>query len=457
MTKPVSDPDRLSLLSTIETDAATEGVVAARSLILLRWMAMAGQALALLVGAYWFKLNLPLGGALAIVAAGIVLNIAAMVHYRIRSRLYTHEVTLYFAFDILQVSLLILLTGGLDNPLAVLLISPVALAAGMLRFWAVAVLTVLTICMLFLNAFWHLPLPWPNGTLDLPPLYGWVVFYALTMTVVFIATYAWNAARDSRRVRYALSIAQAELAGANQMTAMGALAAAVAHELGTPLATISLVSKELLSETPKNSPLRDDIELLVSQSERCRQVLADFARRPAAEGGDPYRILPLPAFIEEAAEPHRLIGINLVVAALGATTLPIMVRRRPELMHGLGNFLQNAFQFAKTLVQVRLQWDADKVSVIVEDDGPGYPPALLQKVGEPYISTRAGGGSHMGLGTFIAKTLLERTGAKVNFSNRPEGGARVTVTWPRRAAIFETVATPPSGTPAASLPGPSGS
>ena len=126
-------------------------------------------------------------------------------------------------------------------------------------------------------------------------------------------------------------------------------------------------------------------------------------------------------------------------------------------MHGLGNFLQNAFQFAKTLVQVRLQWDADKVSVIVEDDGPGYPPALLQKVGEPYISTRAGGGSHMGLGTFIAKTLLERTGAKVNFSNRPEGGARVTVTWPRRAAIFETVATPPSGTPAASLPGPSGS
>lgn len=431
--------DRLSLLSTVETDAATEGVVAARSLILLRWLVLLGQLAALLGGYYAFNLDLPLGACLAVVAAGLVLNIGAMVHYRVRSRLYSHEATLYFAFDILQLTLIIYLTGGLDNPLAVFLISPVAMAAGMLRFWSVAALTALTLLCLFLNAIYHLPLPWPYGQLELPQLYGWVTFTALSASVIFIATYAWSVARDSRRVRYALSIAQTELASANQMTAMGALAAAVAHELGTPLGTISLVSKELLRETEEDSPYREDIELLVSQAERCRQVLADFARKPAAEGGDPYRVLPFDALIEEAAGPHRLIGVGLALSAEGPSAMPLMVRRRPELIHGLGNFVQNAFQFAKTQVQIKLSWDTERIMVRVEDDGPGFPPGILQKVGEPYISTRAATGSHMGLGTFIARTLLERVGGKVNFSNRPEGGARVTVTWPRRAAIFETV------------------
>jgi two-component system sensor histidine kinase RegB len=166
-------------------------------------------------------------------------------------------------------------------------------------------------------------------------------------------------------------------------------------------------------------------------------VLADFSRNPSAEGGDPYRIVPFLALVEEAAGPHRLVGIGLNVAANPGQPPVLLVSRRPELVHGLGNIVQNAFQFAKTGVDILLDWTGEKVLITVTDDGPGFPSGLLQKVGEPYISTRAGlGGGHMGLGVFIAKTLLERTKGRVIFGNRPGGGARVIVEWPRQAPIF---------------------
>jgi len=429
-----------ALLSASETDDATEGLVTARSLVSLRWIVITGQIVAILYAFYVMQVNLPLGACLATAAAGLVLNVAANLHRRVRGRLYSHEAALYFAFDILQLSLLMFLTGGLDNPFAVFLITPLAMAASMLRFRAIAALAALTLLCLVLNAWWHLPLPWPYNVLILPHQYGWFVCMALSLSALFIATYSWSVARVGRRMRRALNATQNQLAGANQMTAMGALAAAVAHELGTPLATISLVAKELLRDVPKDSEIRDDVELLVSQAERCRQVLADFARRPAAEGGDPYRVLPLQALIEESAGPHRLIGIALNVTSAPHAEGALMARRRPELVHGLGNFIQNAFQFARKDVGIHLDWNDEKVNVIIEDDGPGFTAGLLTKIGEPYISTREGAGTgNMGLGIFIAKTLLERTGARLNFTNRREGGARITVTWPRKASLFDTI------------------
>lgn len=426
--------ERINLLSANETDAATEGVVTLHSLITLRWITSLTQIIMISYAYYLLKVSLPLGACLVAAFAGMVLNFAAVLHRQRRPRLYSHEAAIYLAFDILQLSLLIFLTGGLDNPFCLFMVMPVAIAASMLRFWAVAGLTVLTIGCILLNATWHLPLPWPGGALNLPPLFGWVGALAMVAAVAFLATFSWNVARVGRRMRRALNMAQQELASAQQMTAMGALAAAVAHELGTPLGTISLVAKELLRETPKDSSQREDIELLVSQADRCRQVLADFARKPAAEGGDPYRIIPLDALIEDASLPHRLSGVAFV---LTGDKGQLMVRRRPELVHGLGNFIQNAFQYARGEVRITLTAGPEKVIVIIEDNGPGYASGLLQKLGEPYISTRENAGAgHMGLGIFIAKTLLERIGARVVFANRREGGARVTVTWLRNAAIF---------------------
>lgn len=428
------------LLTDTETDATTEGFVAARSLVTIRWIAIAGQLFCLLLAHYGMEAALSLPACLATVLLSVILNCAAVWHRRQKLRLDARQAALYLAFDVLQLSLLLYLTGGLNNPFAIFLLSPVAVAAGLLRFRMVAALTGLTMICLTLNAIWYLPLPWLYGSLALPARYAWVVWFTLILSVTFIAIYSWGVARETRRMRHALNATQAELANANQMTAMGALAAAVAHELGTPLATISLVSHELLRETEKDSPIREDVELLVSQSERCRQVLADFARKPSAEGGDPYRILPLLALVEEASGAHRLAGKNLLVTAESPPDQPtLMVSRRPELVHGIGNIVQNAFQFARENVDVRVAWTDAHVRVTVTDDGPGFPPGLLQKVGEPYISTRAHLRSgHMGLGVFIAKTLLERTRARVTFGNKPGGGARIIMEWRRTAPVFVT-------------------
>lgn len=443
MEKAEETAERPVWLSVLETDTATSGVIAARSLVTIRWVAIIGQTLSLLMASYGFQADVNLVACLATVMAAVVLNVAASVHRRLHPRLDAHEAALYLAFDILQLSLLLYLTGGLDNPFSMFLIAPAAVAAGLLTFSAVASLTVLTMVCLTLNAIWHLPLPWPQGSLELPDRYGWAVWLALILAISFIAAYSWSIARETRRMRSALNATQMELANANQMTAMGALAAAVAHELGTPLATISLVSKELLREVAQEeSEFREDVELLVSQAERCRQVLAGFAQRPAAEGGDPYRVLPLLALVDEAAGPHRLQGVGLTVAADMPDGARLMVRRRPELLHGIGNFVQNAFQYARTQVDIKVKWDNDRVTISVADDGPGYPPGLIQKMGEPYISTRVSSqAGHMGLGVFIAKTLLERIGGRVTFGNRAGGGAQVTMVWPRKAQIFE-VGTP---------------
>lgn len=429
-------------------DMATEGSSAFAALISIRWFSVLGQASFILIAYYLFAADLQLAACLAVVATGAIVNIGASLHRKFQRRLKTVDAFLYLAFDILQISLLLSLTGGLDNPFAMFLITPVAVSANFLRFWAVAALAILTILCLTVNAIWHEPLPWTYGSLEIPTMYGWLVWLALTISVLFISTYSWSVARSVRRMRSALNAAQMELASAGQITAMGALAAAVAHEMGTPLATISLVAKELLRDSTPQDPAREDLELLVSQAERCRKILADFGQKPSAEGGAPYTAVPLAALIEDVALPHRVGNIQLALTHSNSASPAdewISIRRKPEFLHGVGNVLQNAFQFAKTTVGVDITTTPEKVGLTIWDDGPGFSAGLLQKIGEPYISTRAGHtgnrqsgtGGHMGLGVFIAKTLLERTGARVNFANRPEGGARITLIWPRTAELFQ--------------------
>lgn len=213
---------------------------------------------------------------------------------------------------------------------------------------------------------------------------------------------------------------------------MGALAAAAAHELGTPLGTITMVAHELKREISPDDPVAEDVALLADQAARCRQILADLAARPDAEGGAPYEQLSVTALVEAAGEPHARPEIHFAVTGVpgDASDRPV-AKRSPELVHGLGNLLQNAFQFARRRVTVRAEWSRHTVTVTINDDGPGYPPAVLGRLGEPYVSGRSRPGANMGLGIFIARTLLQRTGARLRFSNRSGGGAQVTVRWPR--------------------------
>jgi two-component system sensor histidine kinase RegB len=178
--------------------------------------------------------------------------------------------------------------------------------------------------------------------------------------------------------------------------------------------------------------------LLLSQSERCRRILAELAQQPEEDGGSPYTRLPISALVETAAAPHRHQGIRLILATAGAAAEDEpLVRRSPEIMHGLNNLIQNAVQFAAREVSITTFWDAKSVMVEIDDDGPGFPLHLLGRLGEPYLSTRAGVTDHMGLGIFIAQSLLERSGARLAFDNLAEGGAHIAISWNR--ANLETV------------------
>ncbi|HYH18915.1 MAG TPA: ActS/PrrB/RegB family redox-sensitive histidine kinase [Azospirillum sp.] len=413
--------------------SAMDGRVTLRTLILIRWIAVAGQLATVLVVHVGLGFPLPLGPVVAAVGASVLLNLVAMAQRGGRLRLADRDAALYLAYDMLQLTLLLYLTGGLSNPFAVLLLAPMTVGAAILSRYSVVLLTGLNLICLTALALWHFPLPWPdeNGRV-LAPLYAFGMWLSLSVSSVFISAYVFRVADEARRFADALAATQVALAREQRLGALGALAAAAAHELGTPLGTIAVVAKELLHDLPKDSPLAEDVQLLQSQVMRCRDILADLARKPEADGGDPFERLALTALIDEAGAPHRLPHIDFVVEPqpAGDSEEPVL-RRSPEILHGLGNFIQNAHQFAQRRVSVTAAWDERTVSVSVMDDGPGFPPNVLNRIGEPYISTRAERGGHMGLGIFIAKTLLEKTGASVGFSNNRSGGARVIVRWDR--------------------------
>jgi two-component system, sensor histidine kinase RegB len=421
--------------STVAAIGRDQGRIGLRTLTLIRWIAVAGQLLTLVVVHFGLGMELPLWPALATVVASAALNLTAIGLKRPGPRLSDRDAALYLAFDTLQLALLLYLTGGLENPFTVMLLAPLTVAATTLSRTSVFALTALVILCGSALALWHQPLNWPGGPLELSPLYALGVWLALLVSAVFIAAYVWSVAHEARRVSTALAATQGALAREQRLSALGALAAAAAHELGTPLGTIAVVAKELVREIPPADPLAEDARLLLSQVSRCRDILAELARKPEADGGEPFERLTVRAMIEVAAAPHRLPTVNLVVTADGAAAdvaEPVLARR-PEVLHGLGNLLQNAIEFAAARVEVAVGWDARHLTIAIRDDGPGFPVGLIARIGEPYISNRVvrydPNGGHMGLGIFIAKTLLERSGADVEFANRPDGGAEVVIRW----------------------------
>ncbi|MEO3432473.1 ActS/PrrB/RegB family redox-sensitive histidine kinase [Inquilinus sp. CAU 1745] len=413
------------------------GRVSLRTLILIRWVAIAGQLAAVLGVAFGLGYPLPLGPLLAVIGVSVLLNVAATLQGRTRLRLGDRDAALYIAYDLLQLTVLLSLSGGLLNPFCMMLLAPLTVSATILSRRSTVALTALTLVCTLVLGLWHYPLPGPAGDMNLPAVYVFGIWLAMSVSAVFVAAYVHHVAEEARRMGDALAASQMALAREQRVSALGALAAAAAHELGTPLGTIAVVAKELSRDLPRDSALAEDVTLLMSESERCRRILADLASQPDIGGGDPYEKLPLPVLVETAAQPHLRPEIILDIDSDDAGDPPA-IRRTPELLHGLGNLLQNALQFARAEVTVRTAWSADRVTLTIRDDGPGFPAGLLARIGEPYISGRGEGrvarsndGVHMGLGIFIATTLLEHAGATLDFSNGRDGGAKVVVSWPR--------------------------
>ena len=410
------------------------GRVNGRTLVMMRWIAISGQLTSIAVITELLKIGLPIVPMLATVGASILLNVVVMMQPGGQQRLTDQDAAFYLAFDTLQLTLLLYLTGGLVNPFTILLLAPLTVGAAILSLTNVCLLALLNQICLALLAVWHFPLPWPGTTPVLPPLYLAGEWSGLAMASVMLAAYVFRVAHESRRLNDALTASQMALAREQRLSALGGLAAAAAHELGTPLGTIVVVAAELARDVPSDSPIAEDIALLRSQSLRCRDILAELARKPEADGGEPFERLPLTALVEAAGIPHRAAAATLRIVAepLDGSPEPV-IRRRPEILHGLGNLIQNALQFAQREVDVVASWDSDSLRLSIADDGPGFPSHLLPRIGEPYISARTDRAGHMGLGIFIATTLLGRTGAQVEFSNRRQGGAQVVVHWERPA------------------------
>lgn len=401
-----------------------------RTLTLIRWVAIVGQAFTILLVDLSFEFQLPLVPLLLAVALSGTINLYLELGFSASTRLTERTAALLLSYDVLQLTFLLELTGGLQNPFSMLLIIPVTLSATILSLRTTVVLCIMVTACATLLAVFPTALPWKDGGLVLPTLYIAAVWVALVLSSMLIAAYAWRVADEARRLAAALSATQMALAREQQMSALGGLAAAAAHELGSPLATIAITAKELANVTPADSPMAEDVAELVSQSLRCREILASLSQDRVADDHTAFTKVPLSSLLGTLADSYRRPGITVTVEvddrADGARPEPSW-SPTPELRHALGNLVDNAIQFAERAVLIYVRLHKDRLEIVIEDDGPGFSPEVLDLVGEPYISTRHAIGG-LGLGVFIAQTLLARTGATLQFGNQSKG-AQVIISW----------------------------
>lgn len=409
------------------------------TLVRLRWLAVAGQSAGVLVVAFVLNYEVPLAACFTLIAMSAWLNVFFLVRFPATLRLRSQFSAAQLAYDSLQLAGLLYLTGGLFNPFSLLLLAPVSVSATTLPYkWTLA-LSGLAIGIITMLGLFHMPLPWAgNEPLLINNLYVFGIWVALVCGVVFTAAYTNRVAHEARQLADALSATELVLAREQHLSAIDGLAAAAAHELGTPLATIALAAKEMQTDLDDPQSLKKDLELITGQAARCREILQKLRNLNTQE--EHFAELTASDLVAEVAEPQRFFGIDIDVDAQGEGAQPNLARNS-GLIYGLGNLIENAVDFAETKVEVSVRWTERILEISICDDGPGFTQDMLMRMGEPYLTTRPkdmndsdptepGG---LGLGIFIAKTLLERTGAQLEFYNRDEGRhACVKIAWPRQ-------------------------
>jgi len=418
-----------------------------QTLVRLRWLAVIGQTVAVLTVYFLFEFSLPLAACLALIALSAWLNIFLSIRWRNSLRLQDRYTVLLLSYDVSQLAALLFLTGGLENPFSFLFLVPVTVSATTLPISRTVGLGLFTLLLITVLAWQHYPLPWlANETFDLPALYLAGVWSALICGLAFASVYAYRVSSEARDMAGALAATEFVLAQEQRLSALDGLAAAAAHELGTPLATIALVAKELKHDLPNADDFAQDLDLLSTQTDRCREILAKLTNRDAQHENIHAR-LKLTVLLEELIEPFRTglpeITMN-IVGSNEASSEPV-VTRHPGIRYGLANLLENAVDYAKSRILLEVSWSDNDIVVVVIDDGPGFSEEIIDQLGEPYVTTRKGYGSKqlakapgkghqgMGLGFFIAKTLLTRSGASVTLANlaQPKSGATIRIAWPR--------------------------
>ena len=421
------------------------------TILRLRWLAVLGQLATIFIVVQGLEFDVEVIPCLTIIGLSALLNLALQIAFNPMQRLEPRYAAALLALNIIELAGLLFFTGGLENPFSFLFLAPVLISATALPIRLTIALGVLAVVCASVLVYFHLPLPWDSDEpLALPAIYLFGVWLSIAVAIGVTSLYAFQVTEESRQLSDALAATELVLTREQHLTQIDGLAAAAEHELGTPLSTIFLISRELERTIADDSPLAADMKTLREQAQRCRDILAKITQ--LSSSGAPFDRMPLSTLIEEAVAPHRDFDVAIKVRiALGVTREPVGMRN-PAILYGVGNILENAVDFARTAVEVNASWNQETVEIVISDDGPGIAPDMLKRIGEPYLSRRRGGdeaqSSHggLGLGVFIARTLLERTGAKVSFTNRtfPDHGAVVQITWPRNRFEAEELAAEPT-------------
>ncbi len=403
-----------------------------RTLVMLRWLAIAGQSAAVIIATRYLDLDLRLDLSATTIGIAIGFNIVAILIFPENRRLSERAALNTLLFDLGQLAILIYLTGGLSNPFSMLLITPVVIASTALNLRATMIIGFAAVVIISILAWQFLPLKTTDGTvLIMPPVFTYGMWAALLISTGFLAFFARRVTAETYSMSQALAATQMALDREQRLTALGGVVAAAAHELGTPLATIKLVSAEMIDELADRPDLRQDMELIQSQANRCRDILHDMGR--AGKDDTHLRHAPVSAVIKEAAAPHISRGKTITIRVNGKPfdkqpgNQP-EIPRLAEIIHGIRNLVQNGVDFAEKNVWIDITWNSEAIHLHIGDDGPGFPPELLGRIGDPFVrkhrqakpDPNRPGYEGMGLGLFIAKTLLERCGAEINFANGSE-------------------------------------
>ncbi|MEC8109048.1 MAG: ActS/PrrB/RegB family redox-sensitive histidine kinase [Pseudomonadota bacterium] len=415
----------------MSADSLYRGPIDPQAIFVIRWVAVAGQLAALLFTHSFLKFDLLLLPALAVIGSSAIVNFWH-IHAAPRRRLYQQANFLELSFDVIQIAALLYLTGGLLNPFSILILAPVVVSAAVLRRSSTLLLVGLVAVSVSLLALSYHPLDW-GQPVDFPPLYLVGLWLALIISSCFIGGYTWWVASSARHLSSKLADAKLALIEEQQSRALGALATSAAHQLGSPLNTITVVAHELSRDVKPENPIYEDITLLRAEIERCRVILSEIDSHTSLKSLQAEPPAPITALIEEIIysrlSPNQT---NFKIIYDRAKSTPV-VSRRPELVHALENLLQNADEFSAHDVMVNIEWTAIDLHIFIIDDGPGFTRSTLARAGQPWNSTRAGQEGHRGLGLFIARSLLESIGGSINFANDHLGGGKVGIMLPRES------------------------
>ena len=403
-----------------------------KTLVSLRWIAIIGQLIAINFVYHYLKLEFPIIATHIIVLVGLITNL--VLQFKIKENqlkdLYSASFLIY---DLFQLTFLLYLTGGIFNPFSFLMIVPSIVSSTFLSMGTTIILGTLTIISLFFLKNHHTILPGLDAySFSFPEYYLEGILISIVIGLIFLSYFGIRFSGETKKRSEALEKLQEVMAREYQLDSLGGLAAAAAHSLGTPLATISVVAKELKKEIGDKSKHAKDLELLVSQSKRCSDILRQISRKEIKD--DQFiNIVKVEDLLEEiiiSFKETSEVQINLIS---NEDKNKINIKRAPELVYGLRNFIGNAVKFSKSRVKIFLRSNEKVVEIKINDDGPGIPEDIIKKIGEPYIKSKSkelSSNSGLGLGTFIGKTLLERKNAKLLFkSNEELGGALVLISW----------------------------